>query len=27
MFLCHPTLTQAEIQKTCDVIREVANSL
>jgi len=24
MFLCHPTLTQAEIQKTCDVIREVA---
>ena len=26
MFLCHPTLTQAEIQKTCDVIRQVANS-
>ena len=26
MFLCHPTLTQAEIQKTCDVIREVARS-
>jgi len=26
MFLCHPTLTQAEIQKTCDVIREVVRS-
>ncbi|MDB2637626.1 DegT/DnrJ/EryC1/StrS aminotransferase family protein [Alphaproteobacteria bacterium] len=26
MFLCHPTLTQAEIQRTCDVIREVATS-
>jgi len=26
MFLCHPTLTQAEIQKTCDVIRKVAKS-
>ena len=26
MFLCHPTLTQAEIQMTCDVIREVARS-
>jgi dTDP-4-amino-4,6-dideoxygalactose transaminase len=26
MFLCHPTLTQAEIQKTCDVICEVAKS-
>ena len=26
MFLCHPTLTQAEIQRTCDVIREVARS-
>lgn len=23
MFLCHPTLTQAEIDKTCEVIREV----
>ena len=26
MFLCHPTLTKAEIQKTCDVIREVSRS-
>ena len=26
MFLCHPTLTEAEIQRTCDVIREVATS-
>lgn len=26
MFLCHPTLTQFEIQKTCDVIREMARS-
>ena len=26
MFLCHPTLTQVEIQKTCDVIREMARS-
>ena len=26
MFLCHPTLTQAEIQKTCDVIIDVAKS-
>ena len=26
MFLCHPTLTLSEIQKTCDVIREVAKS-
>ena len=26
MFLCHPTLTEAEIQRTCDVIREVARS-
>ena len=26
MFLCHPTLTKAEIQRTCDVIREVASS-
>ena len=23
MFLCHPTLTQDEIDKTCDVIKEV----
>ncbi|MDR5865937.1 DegT/DnrJ/EryC1/StrS family aminotransferase [Halomonas koreensis] len=23
MFLCHPTLTEAEIDKTCDVLREV----
>ena len=26
MFLCHPTLTKVEIQKTCDVLREVARS-
>lgn len=26
MFLCHPTLTPAEIQKTCEVIIEVARS-
>ncbi|WP_348522021.1 hypothetical protein [Chromohalobacter sp. 48-RD10] len=23
MFLCHPTLTSEEIDKTCDVLREV----
>jgi len=23
MFLCHPTLTEDEIQKTCDVITSV----
>ncbi len=23
MFLCHPTLTSVEIDKTCDVLREV----
>lgn len=26
MFLCHPTLTEAEIDKTCDVVREVMNA-
>jgi len=26
MFLCHPTLTEDDIQKTCNVIREVAKS-